>query len=60
MNYSRKAGTPIKKLGHYVKTNYNNAFLVVASSGISPTIMENHGAVLATVVKKKVRHNENN
>lgn len=47
----------IKKLGHYTKSNYNNAFVVIASNGITPTIMENHGAVLATVVRKKKYEN---
>ena len=55
MSYSNKKEPFIKKLGHYTRTNYNNAFLVVASSGISPTIMENHGAVLATIVRKGTR-----
>ena len=43
----------IIKLGHYTNSQYNNAFLVLASKGVSPTVMENHGAIMGTVVKRK-------
>lgn len=44
------ADEPIKRLGSY-RPSGHNATSVVDSSGIAPTVMENHGQVTATIVK---------
>lgn len=40
----------VVKLGNYTKSNYESS-LIVHKKGIAPTIKENHGTVLAVIIK---------